>query len=69
MRLDVNGKTRMSSLDCYHPTVVAADITLPNCRLRNGKNSLRVTILGANPAAVKSHMFGLDYILAEKLAQ
>jgi hypothetical protein len=25
-----------------------------------------VTILGANPAAVKKHMFGLDYILPTK---
>lgn len=44
-----------------------------SCRLvrglRRGKNTLKVTILGANPSAVKSHMFGLDYILASKRSE
>jgi hypothetical protein len=66
VRLAVNGDTKIESLDLYNPSVVAVAIKLPTCRLRQGKNTLEVTILGANPEAVKSHMFGLDYILATK---
>lgn len=66
VRVAVNGQTKIESLDGYNGSVVATDVRLPVCRLRQGKNTLEVTILGANPAAVKSHMFGLDYILAGK---
>jgi len=30
---------------------------------------MKVTILGANPSAVKKHMFGLDYVLPTKQTQ
>jgi hypothetical protein len=49
-------------------SVIAIDLKLPVCRLNKGRNTLKVTILGANHAAVKSHMFGLDYILVRKHA-
>ncbi|UCF17526.1 MAG: DUF2961 domain-containing protein, partial [Phycisphaerales bacterium] len=57
VRIDVNSKTMVDSLDLYNPTVVAVDQKLGVCSLRRGKNTLKVTILGANPSAVKSHMF------------
>jgi hypothetical protein len=66
VRVDVNSQTMAKSLDLYNPSVVAAEVKLGVCRLARGKNTLKVTILGANPSAVKSHMFGLDYILASK---
>jgi hypothetical protein len=66
VRIDVNSQTVTDSLDLYNPTVVAEEVKLDVCKLRQGKNTLKVTILGANPSAVKSHMFGLDYILANK---
>ena len=66
VRIAVNSETKIDSLDLYNPSVIATDVKLPACQLRRGKNELRVTILGANPSAVKSHMFGLDYILASK---
>jgi hypothetical protein len=66
VRIAVNSETKIDSLDLYNPSVVATEVKLPTCRLRGGKNQLKVTILGANPSAVKSHMFGLDYILAVK---
>ena len=69
VRIDVNSQTMADSLDLYHPTVVAAEVKLGECTLRRGKNTLKVTILGANPSAVKNHMFGLDYILASKRAE
>ena len=67
VRIDVNSKTIVDSLDMYNPTVVAVDHKLGKCNLRRGKNTLKITILGANPSAVKNHMFGLDYILAKKV--
>lgn len=66
VRLAVNGETKLDSLDLYNPSVIAVEVKLPTCRLRQGRNTLKVTILGANAEAVKSHMFGLDYILATK---
>ena len=69
VRIAVNSQTKTDSLDCYNPSVVAVDVELPVCRLRQGKNTLAVTVLGANPEAVKSHMFGLDYILATRRPQ
>lgn len=66
VRISVNSEKKIDSLDLYNQSVIAADIKLPTCRLQRGKNKLQVTILGANPSAVKSHMFGLDYILAGK---
>lgn len=64
--IEVNSEMKIDSLDLYNQSVIAAEVKLQKCRLRRGKNLLKVTILGANPAAVKSHMFGLDYILAVK---
>ena len=69
VRIDVNSQTMADSLDLYNPTVVAAEVKLGECNLHRGKNSLKVTILGANPSAVKSHMFGLDYVLARKRSE
>ena len=57
---------KLDSIDLYNQSVIAEDVKLPPCQLNTGKNKLQVTILGANPAAVKSHMFGLDFILATK---
>jgi len=66
VRIVVNSETKIDSLDLYNPSVIATDLKLPVCRLNKGINTLKVTILGANPAAVKSYMFGLDYILATR---
>jgi hypothetical protein len=66
VRIAVNSETKIDSLDLYNPSVITTDLKLPVCRLNKGKNTLKVTILGSNPAAVKSHMFGLDYILVSK---
>jgi len=69
VRVAVNSETKMESLDLFNGSVVVTDVKLPTCRLRKGKNTLEITILGANPEAVKGHMFGLDYILASKRSQ
>ncbi len=69
LSIAVNSETKLDSIDLYNPSVIAAEVKLPSCRLLHGKNKLQVTILGANPSAVKSHMFGLDFILANKRAE
>ena len=66
VRIAVNSETKIDSLDLYNPSVITTDLKLPVCRLNKGENKLEITILGVNPAAVKSHMFGLDYILPKK---
>ena len=65
----INSETKLDSIDLYNQSVIAEDVKLPPCRLNSDKNKLQVTILGANPSAVKSHMFGLDFILAKKRAE
>jgi hypothetical protein len=69
VQIAMNSETKVDSLDLYNRSVITAEVKLPACRLLRGKNKLQVTILGANPSAVKSHMFGLDYILARKRAE
>ncbi len=66
VRIAVNSEIKLDSIDLYNPSVIATEVKLSACRLLRGKNKLQVTILGANPSAVKSHMFGLDFILANK---
>ena len=66
MRIAVNGDTRVDSVDYFRRAGTATDTKLGRCKLRKGRNTLEVTILGINPAAVKNYMFGLDYILATK---
>ena len=69
VRIEVNSQTMAESLDMHNPTVIAAEAKLGACRLGRGKNTLKVTILGANLSAVKSHMFGLDYILVHRRSE
>jgi len=68
-RIEINGETKAESADFFNQSVVARDIKLGPCKLLKGKNKLKATIIGANPSAVKKHMFGLDYILPTKLTQ
>jgi hypothetical protein len=66
VKIAVNGLTVIESLDLYNPTVITNDISLGECQLRKGTNQLEITIIGSNPEAIKSHMFGLDYILIQQ---
>ncbi len=63
---DVHRGTKVESIDFFNQGVVTTEVKLGKCRLNQGVNRLEVTVLGANPSAVKSYMFGLDYILAVK---
>jgi hypothetical protein len=63
-QLAVNGKSAGGPMDFYTTEVTPSDeMTLGVFELREGENELTVTVVGANEKAVKSHMFGLDYLL------
>ncbi len=63
VQLAINDQIAHRSLDCYHTSVIADAVVLKDCALVAGANRLKITMVGANPKAVKRHMFGLDYLL------
>ncbi len=67
VKLSLDGEPLMDGpVDFYNPEVVATGpVSLGTHQLSAGDHRLKVEIVGANPAAVKSHMFGLDYIKLE----
>jgi hypothetical protein len=51
------------AIDLYNSSVITTGGTsLGTVTLQEGQAKFRVRIVGANPRAVKRHMFGLDYI-------
>jgi len=61
----INGQTLAKNLDLYHTEVVTQEMSLGTADLKKGVNQMVVTVVGANPKAVKRHMFGLDYLLVK----
>lgn len=64
-QLAINGQKAGEPLDFYNsPEVVpTGEIDLGTFDLKAGANELSITVVGANPAAVKGYMFGLDYLM------
>ncbi len=63
----LDGKRLGAPVDLYHPEVVTSgETTLGEMELASGPHVLRIEILGANEKAIKSHMFGLDYLRLRK---
>ncbi len=62
--LAINGEKTRQSIDLFNePDVISTGpISLGTHALKAGVNELKVTVSGANPQAVKSFMFGLDYL-------
>ena len=50
------------ALDLYNPDIITQAVELGTAELKAGRAPLRVEVVGANEKAIKSHMFGLDYI-------
>jgi hypothetical protein len=66
VQLYLDGKKAGASVDLYNPEVVSTDpIPIGTHALAEGDHTLGVEILGANEKAVKSYMFGLDYVIFE----
>lgn len=60
VRLSLNDEPA-GEFDLYHPQVVTTgEVLLGSFELEEGSQELVVTITGAHPDAVKSHLFGID---------
>ena len=67
VQLRLDGEKLGPPRDMFHDGVVATgELDLGTQTLTAGRHNLSVEITGANPKAVKSYMFGLDYV---KLAE
>ena len=66
-QLSINGKSAGETRDFFHKGSVAVtkEESLGEFDLTESDNTFEVTIVGTNPAALPSHMFGLDYLRLE----
>ena len=63
VQLSLDGKKLSGPIDLYNNGVVATgELDLGRHELSAGEHKLTVAITGANEKAVKSYMFGLDYL-------
>jgi len=63
VQLTWDGRPLGQPIDLYHTSVVTTgEINLGKQRVEAGTHVLGVEIVGANPKAIKKHMFGLDYL-------
>ncbi|MCX7426766.1 MAG: DUF2961 domain-containing protein [Planctomycetia bacterium] len=64
VQLYLDGKKVGDPIDLYNPDVVPTEpIPLGRHDLTEGEHKLTVEIVGANDKAIKSYMFGLDYVI------
>lgn len=63
VQLSLDGNLLCEPIDLYDPNVVASpELKLGTHELTAGDHKLSVEITGANTQAVRSYMFGLDYV-------
>ena len=63
VQLSLDGEKLGGPIDLYNPEVIpTGELALGSHALTAGEPKLTVEITGANPRAVKSYMFGLDYV-------
>jgi len=66
VQLYLDGEKLGGPIDLYHATVDPTDpIPLGTHNLAQGDHKITVQIVGTNPKAIKSYMFGLDYFTLE----
>ena len=66
MQLSINGQKAGDVIDLYAKGVEpAAELDLGAFDLKKGQNTLGVEIVGANEAAIKNYMFGIDYLIVK----
>ncbi len=69
VQLSLDGKPLGKPIDLYNNGVIPTGVLdMGTHELTKGQHVLRVEIIGANPKAIKSYMFGLDYIKLEEVA-
>lgn len=70
VQLALNGEALGEPLDLYNDgVVVSEEKLLGQARLRGGRNTLTIRIVGANEQAVKKYMAGFDYLRLERVDQ
>ena len=64
VKFSINGQAIKQEFDLFNaPEVISTGVvSLGVHALDKGENRLTIEIAGANPAAVKAFMFGLDYV-------
>ncbi len=68
VQLSLDGEKLGQPVDLFHDGVVATgELDLGTHELSAGEHKLAVEITGANPKAVKSYMFGLDYMKLKEM--
>ena len=67
VQLSLDDQPLGKPIDLYDPEVITTGVlSFPKLSLQGSKHTLGVTIVGANPKAVKSYMFALDYLRIKK---
>ncbi len=67
VQLSLDGELLGKPIDLYSPEVITTGVlSYPKLELKPGSHTLTVQIAGANPKAVKSYMFALDYVRLKK---
>jgi hypothetical protein len=67
VQLHLDGQTLGEPLDLYHSDVITTGVLdLGRHKLTAGAHKLTIAIEGANPAAVKAYMVGVDYVQLER---
>ena len=65
VKLSLDGKPLGEPIDLFHGGVINRTYALGTHELAAGPHKLSVEITGANPKAVRRHMFGIDYLELE----
>jgi hypothetical protein len=66
VQLYLDGEKLGGAIDLYNRSVTPSGLqSMGTHQLEAGAHKLSVEILGANPKAIKSHMFALDYVKLE----
>jgi len=69
VQLYLDGEKLGEPIDLFNNSVVATGAMVMGIhKLDKGEHKLRVEIVGANEKAVKSYMFGLDYVLLKDIS-
>ncbi len=68
VQLYLDGQKLGSPIDLYHPSVIPTGlVAMGEQHLTAGDHKLTIEIVGANDEAIKSYMFGLDYVKLDPL--
>ena len=68
VQLYLDGEKLGEAIDLYHASVIPTGALSMGVRdLSGGQHKLTVEVLGANAKAIKSYMFGLDYVKLDRV--